>query len=143
MQFNERSGATVIGARDLLVAFNVNLEGGDGTVAGAIAADMRKLREEQRRSGVESGPDLRGVKAIGWQLPGGPAQISTNIVDIKLSGPDDVVVAVRQLAQSRGVRAGKCELIGCIPRGVLERAKELKSEVGEDRVLEALLEDTE
>lgn len=113
-QSRPRSGATVIGARDFLVAFNVNLDSKSIPLARAIA---REVREKGGGSG-----SLKGVKAIGWYIEDyGIAQVSMNLTD---TGATPVHVAfeeVRRRAEARGARVTGSELVGLIPlRALLE-----------------------
>lgn len=102
-------GATLVTARPPLAAFNIELDGGGAEVARAVAAELR-----------ESGGGLPGVRAIGLELAGGPAQVSTNVHD-PLEVPLAVVVErVRKLAQPLGARPVAAELIGLIPEAALQ-----------------------
>ncbi len=127
---SERSGATVIGARDFLIAYNVNLNSTSTRIANRIAFDVREagrvIREGNPYTGKikldENGEPVRipgkckGVKAIGWFIEEyGIAQISANITDIKSTSVHELFDAVCESAQSRGVRVTGSELIGLIP----------------------------
>lgn len=127
---SERSGATVIGARDFLIAYNVNLNTTSTRIANRIAFDVREagrvIREGNPYTGKikldENGEPVRipgkckGVKAIGWFIEEyGIAQISANITDIKSTSVHELFDAVCESAQSRGVRVTGSELIGLIP----------------------------
>lgn len=104
-----RSGAMVVGARPVLVAWNVTLESEDLALAQAIAAAVRT-----------SSGGLPAVRAIGWQIPEyGRVQVSTNLLDWRQTGPWQVTQAVRQLAARRGVPVAGAELIGLVPENAL------------------------
>ena len=106
------SGASVIGARNFLIAFNISLNTKDVTVAKEIAA---KLRE---KSG-----GLPGVKAIGWYMPGYQcAQVSCNLTDFHKSNLPDVFEACTKEAAARGVQVTGSEIIGLVPQEALLQA---------------------
>lgn len=110
-EVNERFGAMVLGARPFLIAYNVNLESKDVTIAKKIAAAIR----ESGQPGI-----LKGVKAIGWWMQEYQcAQVSTNIVDIEQSDVKLVFDTVRDEAAKYGVEVKTSELIGLIPESVI------------------------
>lgn len=100
------AGATIIGARPLLVAFNVVLESDDVGVARAIAAQLR-----------ESSGGLPGLRALGVPLASrNLVQVSMNIERRDLTPVHEVVEAVAAAAAERGVHVRESELIGLLPR---------------------------
>lgn len=106
------AGACVIGARKLLIAFNVNLATTDVAIARSIA---RKIR-------FSSG-GLPHVKALGFFLPSrNHAQVSINLTDFEATPLGAVLEAVRAEVERSGVRISGIELIGLIPRKALESA---------------------
>lgn len=114
-QVNEKFGAMVLGARPFLIAYNVNLETKDVSIAKYIA---KKIRES---GNGQSQGRLKGVKAIGWWMDAYQcAQVSTNIVDIDQSDVKTVFDAVREEAALYGVEVKSSELIGLIPEKVIE-----------------------
>jgi glutamate formiminotransferase len=125
------AGACVIGARKLLVAFNVNLATADLTIARGIA---RKIR-------FSSG-GFAAVKALGLFLESrGHAQVSVNLTDFEVTPLDAVFDAVRAEAERCGVRISGTELIGLIPRKALETATGVEFEnFGPELILENQLE---
>ena len=106
--FNEpvqKTGACVIGARNFLIAFNINLNTRDAQIAKQIAARLR-----------ESGGGLKGVKAIGWYMENfGRAQVSCNITDYHAAPLHLVFETCQNHASALGVQATGCELVGLIP----------------------------
>ena len=121
------AGAVIVGARPVLIAFNVFLRGADVAVAKAIA---RKIRE--------SGGGLAGVRALGL-LVDGQAQVSMNLVDYRTTPPHAVVEAIRQEAARMGTAIDRSELIGLMPRdAALAAAAEalLLPELSADQILE-------
>ncbi len=102
------AGATAVGARGVLVAFNVNLATTDLALAERIARSVR-----QRSGG------LIGIKALGFALPGGLVQVSMNVVDVTAAPLYRVTELVRAEAAAAGVRIAACELVGVAPLSVL------------------------
>ncbi len=101
------AGAVVVGARPILVAFNVFLRTADVAIARAIA---RQIRE---RDG-----GLPAVRALGL-LVDGQAQVSMNLVDYRATSPYAAVNAIHQQAARHDVALDRSELIGLIPQGAL------------------------
>ncbi len=128
--FNPKAGATAVGARDFLVAFNVNLNTTSIRRANAIAYDVREkgrpLREGDPVTGkivkdVNGDPvmipgTLKSVKAIGWFIKEyGIAQISMNLTNISVTPVHTAFDAVCRKADERGLRVTGSELVGLIP----------------------------
>lgn len=132
-----RAGATVVGARDFLIAVNFNLNTPSVDIAHDIALDIRE-RGRARRTGdpltgpIVRGPDgkpemipgrMAGTKAIGWYIEDyGIAQVSMNIVDIDKAPLHLVYEEVGRAAAARGVRVTGTEIIGLVPLKVLTGA---------------------
>ncbi len=111
-RFNPRSGATAVGARGVLVAFNVWLDSGDLEAARAIARAVR-----------ESAGGLPRVQAMGVLLAGrGIAQVSMNLLDYTATSLPRAFDRVRREAAARGVRVRRSELVGLAPREAFEGA---------------------
>jgi glutamate formiminotransferase len=106
---HERAGAIAIGARNLLVAFNVELETGDLALAKAIARSVRE------RSG-----GLRGLRALGLRLSEGVVQVSLNVTDVDATPLYRIVELIARLAAKNDVAIRRSELIGLIPRTAVE-----------------------
>ncbi|MFZ1358494.1 MAG: glutamate formimidoyltransferase [Saprospiraceae bacterium] len=128
--FNERSGATVIGARDFLVAYNVNLNTTSVKKANGIAFDIRENGRIMKVNGEavldENGEPIRqpgklkSVKGIGWFIEEyGIAQISMNLTNINDTPLHDAFEACVESAQNRGIRVTGSELVGMVPKKVL------------------------
>ena len=122
-----RSGATVVGARNFLIAINFNLNTTSREMAVAIAARVRAsgevcrdidgnvVRDEAGRAVRRPGL-LRGCKAIGWYIEEfGCAQVSMNINDVNLCPVHAAYEAVCSVARELGVEVTGTELIGLIP----------------------------
>ena len=129
-EFDALRGATVIGARDFLVAYNVNLNTTSTRRANAIAFDVREagrvVREGNPITGkIVMGPDgkpkftpgsLKCVKAIGWFIEEyGVAQISMNLTNISVTPVHIAFDEVCKKATERGIRVTGSELVGLIP----------------------------
>jgi len=131
-EIDPRAGAVLVGARTLLVAYNVELATDHVGVARAIAAAVR-----------ESGGGMPGVQAIGLHLPrSGRVQVSMNLLDLERSPLHEVVERVTQEAAARGVRVEGGELVGLVPERVLAAATAVGVRVpgvDESRVLERVL----
>ncbi len=117
--FNERSGATAVGARDFLVAFNVNLNTTSSRRANAIAFDVReKGRTLKNENGeiINVPGTLKSIKAIGWYMEEyGIAQISMNLTNISVTPVHVAFDEVCRKADARGIRVTGSELVGLIP----------------------------
>ena len=108
--FHPSAGAAVVGARKFLIAFNINLESSDVTVAREIAKTIR-----------ESSGGLPAVKALGLHLEQEDlAQVSMNLVDFEVTPVERVYQVVEQLAGSLGVGIQESELIGLAPAAALD-----------------------
>lgn len=132
-----RSGATVVGARDFLIAVNFNLNTTSTRRANAIAFDVREKGRPMRQGPKVTdkpviGPDgrpvmipgtLKGTKAIGWYIDEyGIAQVSMNITDIAATPLHKAFDEVCRAANERGVRVTGTEIVGLIPRRTLIEA---------------------
>ena len=125
---NKRSGATAVGARDFLVAFNVNLNTTSTRRANAIAFDVReKGRDIMNEKGekINVPGTLKSVKAIGWYIGEyGIAQISMNLTNISLTPVHIAFDEVCRKAEARGIRVTGSELVGLIPlKSLLDAGK--------------------
>jgi glutamate formiminotransferase/formiminotetrahydrofolate cyclodeaminase len=129
-QMDEKRGATVIGARDFLVAYNVNLNTTSTRRANSVAFDVREagrvLREGNPITGkIILNPDgtpksqpgaLKSVKAIGWYIEEyGICQISMNLTNINITPVHIAFDEVCKKASERGLRVTGSELVGLIP----------------------------
>lgn len=113
-----KRGATVIGARDFLVAYNVNLNTTSTRRANAIAFDVREAGRNVEENGVKVNKpgSLKSVKAIGWFIEEyGIAQISINLTNINVTPVHIAFDEVCRRADARGIRVTGSELVGLIP----------------------------
>ncbi len=126
--FNAGSGATAVGARDFLVAFNVNLNTTSTRRANSIAFDVReKGRDIKNESGeiINVPGTLKSVKAIGWYIEEyGIAQISMNLTNISVTPVHIAFDEVCRKADARGIRVTGSEIVGLIPlKSILEAGR--------------------
>jgi len=108
------AGAVMVGARNFLIAYNINLATPDLAIAKQIAAKIR-----------ESSGGFRFVKAIGLHLPSvGRAQVSMNLTNFAAIPLDDLYVTVEAEAARLGTAIVESELIGFVPRAAYDQAPE-------------------
>jgi glutamate formiminotransferase len=125
-------GATLVTARPPLAAFNLELSGAGVAAARAIAAELR-----------EAGGGLPGVRAIGLELAGGVAQVSTNVHDPIAVPLARVVERTEELARRHGARVARAEIVGLVPRAALAgfpEKLEVRGLAGGSPVIEERLE---
>ncbi len=128
--FDAKYGVTAVGARDFLVAYNVNLNTTSTRRANAIAFDVREKGRKKREGNPLTGPvvkdengkdvwipgALKCVKGIGWFIEEyGIAQISMNLTNITVTSVHEAYEACKQKAEARGVRVSGSELVGLVP----------------------------
>ena len=127
-EFDPKRGGTVVGARDFLVAYNVNLNTTSTRRANAIAFDVReagrKIKDENEVEKTVPG-SLKSVKAIGWYIEEyGIAQISINLTNINITPVHIAFDEVCRKAETRGIRVTGSELVGLIPlKSMLDAGK--------------------
>ncbi len=129
-EYDVKRGATVIGARDFLVAYNVNLNTTSTRRANSIAFDVREAGRVMREGNPITGKivldenghaksipgSLKAVKAIGWYIEEyGIAQISMNLTNINITPVHVAFDEVCEKANKRGIRVTGSELVGLIP----------------------------
>jgi len=135
--FNEKFGVVAVGARDFLIAYNVNLNTTSVRRANSIAFDIREQGRVKREGNPVTGKIMRdsdgealrvagsckSVKAIGWYIEEyGVAQISMNITDINETTLHKAFQECRNSANRRGLRVTGSELVGLVPKSVLVEA---------------------
>ena len=133
-KFNPQFGAVAVGARDFLIAYNVNLNTTSVRRANSIAFDVREQGRVKRKGDKLNGEIVRdkdgnaervpgtckGVKAIGWYIDEYQlAQISMNITNISDTPLHVAFEACRDSANQRGLRVTGSELVGLVPKKVL------------------------
>jgi len=133
-RMNVKSGATVIGARPVLIAYNINLNTDDIQVAKIIAGRIRESGSTMRDTQGRIRRDRQGVpkrkpgifkscRAVGWGIEEFHcAQVSTNLLDYHISPPHLVFEKCREIARSFGVDVTGSELVGLIPLNPLRMA---------------------
>lgn len=120
-EMDVQRGATVIGARDFLVAYNVNLNTTSTRRANAVAFDVREAG--RMVDGVNIPGSLKAVKGIGWYIEEyGIAQISMNLTNLEITPLHIAFDEVCTKAQARGLRVTGSELVGLVPLKTLTDA---------------------
>ncbi|MGQ9603323.1 MAG: glutamate formimidoyltransferase [bacterium] len=118
-EFNPSAGATIIGAREFLIAYNINLNTRDVKIAKEIAFAIRergRTRKEPDGTKVTIPGKLKECKAVGWYMENfGRAQISINLTNYKVTPPHLVFDECSRLAEELGARVTGSELVGLIP----------------------------
>jgi len=132
--FNEKSGATAIGARNFLVAYNANLNTKAVRRANSVAFDVRENGRIKTEDGTPDGKPvldengepvripgmLKHVKAIGWYVEEyGIAQVSMNLTNIEETPLHAAFDACNQAANKRGLRVTGSEIVGMVPKKCL------------------------
>jgi glutamate formiminotransferase/formiminotetrahydrofolate cyclodeaminase len=130
-KFNPRTGAIAIGARDFLVAYNVNLNTTSTRRANAVAFDIRekgrpvrdgnpitgKIKKDENGNEVWIPGELKACKAIGWYIAEyGIAQVSINLTNISITSVHEAFEVASRKATERGMRVTGSELVGLIPK---------------------------
>lgn len=130
-ELHPTAGASAVGARKFLIAYNLYLDRRDVTTARAIAKALRA-----------SNGGLLGVKAMGV-LVQGRAQISLNITDFRLTSVGQAFAAVSRLAAAHGAKVVDAELVGLLPEEAFERDSDwvrlIEGFKPEERILERRL----
>lgn len=138
-RFNPRTGAIAIGARDFLVAYNINLNTTSTRRANAVAYDIRekgrpvregnpitgKIKKDENGNEIWVPGALKACKAIGWFIEEyGIAQVSINLTNISITSVHQAFEVSCQKAMERGLRVTGSELVGLIPKkAMLEAGK--------------------
>jgi glutamate formiminotransferase/formiminotetrahydrofolate cyclodeaminase len=130
-KFDPRTGAIAIGARDFLVAYNINLNTTSTRRANAIAFDIRekgrpvregnpitgKIKKDENGHEIWIPGELKACKAIGWFIEEyGIAQVSINLTNISITSVHEAFEVSSLKAQERGLRVTGSELVGLIPK---------------------------
>jgi glutamate formiminotransferase/formiminotetrahydrofolate cyclodeaminase len=126
-RMNPKSGATIIGAREFLIAYNVNLNTADRAPAHDIALTIREAGRAKRNEtgeiirdadgkAIKQPGTLKALKAVGWTIAERSlAQVSINLINYKITPPHIAFEEVRKEARKRGLRVTGSELVGLIP----------------------------
>jgi glutamate formiminotransferase/formiminotetrahydrofolate cyclodeaminase len=132
--FNEKAGATVIGAREFLVAYNANLNTKSVRRANSVAFDVRENGRVKTEDGTPAGNPmldekgepvreagmLKHVKAIGWYVEEyGIAQVSMNLTNLEITPLHAAFDACVESASKRGLRVTGSEIVGMLPKKCL------------------------
>ncbi|MBI65322.1 MAG: glutamate formimidoyltransferase [Candidatus Marinimicrobia bacterium] len=126
-EFNDKSGTTAIGAREFLIAYNVNLNTFDRKIATDIALDIResgrakrdaegKIIRDDNGKIIKKKGKFKFCKAVGWYIDEyNQAQVSINLTNYKKTSIHKVFEEVRKQARKRGVRVTGSEIVGLVP----------------------------
>ncbi len=126
-EFNAGAGATVIGAREFLIAYNINLNTRDTKIAREIAFTIRekgrlkrdkanKIVRDDNGNAVRANGIFKECKAVGWYMEDfGRAQVSINLTNYKITPPHLVFDECERIAAEYGARVTGSELVGLIP----------------------------
>ena len=165
-ELNERAGATAIGAREFLIAYNINLNTRDKSYASDIASNIRESGRVKREGDIqpfyikgkivfdENGKKIylpgkfQHCRAVGWLIEEyGLAQISINLTNYKITPPHTVLEEARQQARERGLIVTGSEIVGLIPLEAMLIAgrhyldKQLKSHgVPEEQIVQTAIQ---
>lgn len=150
-EFLPLSGVTATGARQILIAFNVNLSTHDKSLAKLIAGKIRTSgvikRDDQGNKLVDSnGKTIRepgkfkALQAAGWMYDEDTAQVSMNLLDHTITGLHDVTDAIRSEASKLGLTVTSSELVGLVPMEAMIRAgmhySRYSEELNENKILQ-------
>lgn len=142
--FNAKSGATVIGVRDFLIAYNINLNTTSTRRANAVAFDIRERGRIKREVDPQTGSHLtgevvrdqygepvripgalEGVKAVGWYIAEyGICQVSMNLTDLAATPLHLAFEEACEKAEARGMRVTGSQIVGMVPLRVMRAAGE-------------------
>ncbi|KQC13716.1 MAG: formiminotransferase-cyclodeaminase [Desulfuromonas sp. SDB] len=135
-KFNPQAGVTVIGVRDFLIAYNINLNTKDKSIAKDIGLTIRdtgrwkrdedgKIERDEQGNKVRTPGTLNACKATGWYLPDfGLAQVTMNLIDYQTTGMHTAYEEVRRQAELRGVLVTGSEIVGLVPlKSLLDAGK--------------------
>jgi glutamate formiminotransferase/formiminotetrahydrofolate cyclodeaminase len=132
--FNPRSGATVTGAREFLIAYNINLNTEDARLARDIALNIResgrakrdsdgKIIRDENGKAIKRPGTLRACNATGWYLAKfGLAQVTMNLVNYRITPPHVAFEETVRQADRLGLRVTGSELVGLIPKAAMLEA---------------------
>ena len=143
--FNSRMGVTATGARQVLIAYNINLDTDDKAKANTIASSIRTsgslLKDEHGQKIIgEDGKPIRkpglfkSLQAAGWMYDESTAQVSMNLLDFSVTGLHDVTQAIREEASFIGLNVIAGELVGLVPLEAMLSAGRFY--VGDDSVVD-------
>ena len=143
--FNPRMGVTATGARQVLIAYNINLDTDDKAKANTIASSIRTsgslLKDEHGQKIIgEDGKPIRkpglfkSLQAAGWMYDESTAQVSMNLLDFSVTGLHDVTQAIREEASFIGLNVIAGELVGLVPLEAMLSAGRFY--IGDDSVVD-------
>jgi len=148
-EFKPTMGATATGARNILIAYNVNLDTDDKSLANKIAGKIRSsgvLKKDENGEkiiGEDGKPEripgrFEALQAAGWMYNDDIAQVSMNLLDYSTSGLHSVTDAIREEAASLGLKVTAGELVGLVPlEAILDAGKHYSEDtaISDSRIL--------
>ncbi|MHA2028726.1 MAG: glutamate formimidoyltransferase [Candidatus Kariarchaeaceae archaeon] len=145
--FVPKSGAYVIGVRDFLIAYNVNLDSQDNSVAKEVGELVRESGRLVEKDGekVRIPGALKGIQGMGFPLERGSrklTQVSMNVQDFRnKTKPHEAFELVKKLSEERGVEVSGSEIVGLIPKqAVIEAGKYyLPDETNETKLIDTAI----
>ena len=144
-EFKPTMGATATGARNLLIAYNVNLNTSDKSLANSIASKIRTSGSVVKDPSGNTVRDSDGkprripgmyreLQAAGWMYDENTAQVSMNLLDYSVTGLHEVTEAIKQEANKLGLEAIAGELVGLVPLQAIIKAGEHYSDTGVEEI---------
>lgn len=118
----QQYGATVMGVRDILIAYNVSLDTNEIEKVRKISNQIRSIGDARGNRGA-----FEKLRAIAWDMPGfGHSQISMNFLNYKITNPVEVYQEIKKLTAKENIKIIGSELVGLIPKEVLIIAGQVK-----------------
>jgi glutamate formiminotransferase/formiminotetrahydrofolate cyclodeaminase len=150
-EFKPRMGVTASGARNILIAYNVNLDTDDKSSANKIAGKLRtsgvlkKDSEGKKIIGVDGKAEripgrFKSLQAAGWMYNDDIAQVSMNLLDFSQTGLHSVTEAIREEAQTLDLNATAGELVGLVPLNAIVDAGKFYHQGSDDVDIEILVD---
>ncbi len=140
-----RSGAVITGAREFLLAYNINLNTRDPRIAARIAGEIRekgRIVRDENGNEVRVPGRLKFCKAIGWYVEDyGCAQVSVNLTNHRITNLHHAYEAVGEVAAQFGVRVTGSEIVGVVPKEALIQSglyylqKEGEGEIFDEKII--------
>ena len=132
-KFNYKSGVTASGSRNILIAYNVNLDTNDKTLANNIAGKIRtsgvfrKDKEgnkifDNNNKAIKKPGKFQYLQAAGWMFDENTAQVSMNLLNYNITGLHDVTESIKLEAKSLGLKVISSELVGLVPLNAMLNA---------------------
>lgn len=126
-EFNPKTGATIIGARNFLIAYNVNLDTTDLSIVKEIAGKIREsgVKKEINGQKIQIPGEFKELKALGIEIKEkNLVQVSMNLTDYKTTGMHTIFEKIKELAKEKKVEIVSSEIVGVVPlEAILESGR--------------------